>query len=85
MAIRGEFDGLDPLEFVSFNTIRTSFSVSADEGVGCAMEGKRGKFGGVDEPSLTVVETEEERVDRREETNGFCDVLILLVKGVEGK
>lgn len=90
MAISGEFDGLTPPEFVSFfNTIRMSFSPFSTTGkrVGCAVEGKiEGE--GVDEPptELTVevvVEEKAESVERREETNGFSDVLMLLVKGVE--
>lgn len=89
MAIKGEFDGLDPLEFVSFDTIRISFSASAnDEGVdGFDDETEGGK--GVDEPTPTlemvVDEMKEESVERREVTNGLSDVLMLLVKGVEGK
>lgn len=92
MAISGEFDGLTPLGFVSFfNTIRMSFSPFSTTGrrVGCAVEGKiEGEGEGVDEPptELTVevvVEEKVESVERREETNGFSDVLMLLVKGVE--
>lgn len=88
MAISGEFDGLTPLGFVSFfNTIRMSFSPFSTRGrrVGCAVE--EGKVEGVDEPptELTVevvVEEKVESVERREETNGFSDVL-MLEKGVE--
>lgn len=88
MAIKGEFDGLDSLEFVSFDTISMSFSPSTDEGVGFDEVEEEGK--GVDEPTPTllavVVEMKEESVERSEETNdGFNDVLMLLVKGVEGK
>lgn len=86
MAISGEFDGLTPPGFVSFfNTIRMSFSPFSTRGrrVGCAVEGK---VEGVDEPTeLTVevvVEEKGESVERREETNGFSDVL-MLEKGVE--
>lgn len=91
MAISGEFDGLTPLGFVSFfNTIRMSFSPSSTTGrrVGCAVEEGKIEGEGVDEPptELTVevvVEEKVESVERREETNGFSDVLMLLVKGVE--
>lgn len=94
VAIKGEFDGLDPLEFVSFNTIRMSFSLTSttdEEGVGCAVEEEVEEMieEGVDEPTLAAVVVDdgmnEESVERREEANGFKDVLMLLVKGVEGK
>lgn len=89
VAIKGEFDGLDSIAFVSFDTIRTSFSPSADEGVGFDADEEPEEGKGVDEPTLTtlavVVEMKEESVERREDTNGFSDVLMLLVKGVTGK
>ena len=85
MAIKGEFDGLDPLEFVSFETIRMSFSPSTGERVGCAVVEDNIEEGvEVDEPRFAVVEEmKEDRVERREDTNGFREVLMLLVKGVE--